>query len=157
VPGRWIVVFVFVVGLVGLVAAPAAAEPTLSLADRWPSAPAGPALSLEYQITERLTRIGNELGRHLDLLSREMFQLRVDGHRRRARIRIGGGDAQVLAIRVDSDIQFHDVNARIHARIDLAFHGRRLRLELPTFEMSPAMFRGDYGVEVRLPLFVHSF
>jgi hypothetical protein len=148
---HWIAVAVL------LGATPAAAEPALSLAERWPTLPDGPALSLQYQITERLTQIGNELGRHLDLLSRDMFQLRVDGHRRSARLRIGGGDARVLAIRVDSDIQFHDVNARIHARIDLAFHGRRLRLELPTFEMSPAMFRGDYGVEVRLPLFVHSF
>jgi hypothetical protein len=140
-----------------LLASPAAAEPTRSLAERWPSVPAGPALSLEYQITERLTQIGNELGRHLDLLSRETFQLRFDGHRRRARIRIGGGDERVLAIRIDSDIQFHDANAHIHARIDLAFHGRRLQLELPTFEMSPAMYRGDYGVELRLPLFVQRF
>jgi hypothetical protein len=140
-----------------LVGSRAAADPPVSLAERWPGLPEGRGLSLQYQITERLTQIGNELGRHLDLLSNEMFQLRVDGHRRRARIRIGGGDTRVLAIRVDSDIQFDDVNARIHARIDLAFHGRKLRLELPTFEMSPAVYRGDYGVEVRLPLFVREF
>src|SRR5690348_7051229 len=72
-------------------AAPAGADPG-SLAERWPSVPVGHALSLEDQITERLTQLGNELGRHLDLLSHDMFQLRVDGHHRRAFVRLGGGN-----------------------------------------------------------------
>jgi hypothetical protein len=137
--------------------APSLADPLVQLADRWPSVPAGHALTLEDQITERLTLLGNELGRHLDLLSHDMFQLRVDGRRRRAHVRLGGGDAQHLAVGLDGDIQFDDANARVNARLDLGFHGHALHLELPTFEMSPAAYRGDYGIELRLPLFVQKF
>jgi hypothetical protein len=135
----------------------AAADPTVLLASRWPSVPQGHGLSLEDQITERLTQLGNELGRHLDLLSHDMFQLTVDGFRRRAHVRIGGGDAQRLSLRLDGDIQFDDINARVATRIDLALHGHTMHLELPTFEMSPANYRGDYGVELRLPLFEQRF
>lgn len=135
----------------------AAADPTVLLGNRWPSVPEGHGLSLEDQLTDRLTQLGNELGRHLDLLSHEMFQLTVDGRRRHAHVRLGAGNVGVLAFRFDGDIQFNDINAHVHARIDLGFHGHSLRLELPAFEMSPTAYRGDYGVEVRLPLFVRKF
>jgi hypothetical protein len=141
-----------------LASAPAAsADPVVLLASGWPSVPEGHGLSLEDQITDRLTQLGNELGRHLDLLSHDMFQLEVDGRRRRAHVRIGGGDAARLALRVDGDIQFDDINAHVHARVDLALRGHALHLELPAFEMSPVSYRGDHGVELRLPLFVQRF
>ncbi|HEU4729596.1 MAG TPA: hypothetical protein VFT22_16975, partial [Kofleriaceae bacterium] len=108
-------------------------------------------------ITERLTQLGNELGRHLDLLSHDMFRLTVDGRRRHAHVRVGGGTSELMELQLDGDIQFDDINAHVHASIDLAFHGHALRLELPEFEMSPAEYRGDYGVELRLPLFVRKF
>jgi hypothetical protein len=136
---------------------PAAADPTVLLASRWPDVPEGHGLSLEDQITERLTVLGNELGRHLDLLSHDMFQLSVDGRRRHAHIRVGGGNDDMLACQFDGDIQFDDIDAHVHARIDLGFHGHALRLELPDFVMSPATYRGDHGVELRLPLFVRKF
>jgi hypothetical protein len=135
----------------------AAAEPVVLLADRWPGVPDGHGLSLEDQITDRLTQLGNELGRHLDLLSHDMFQLTVDGRKRHAHVRVGGGSVGMLAVQVDGDIQFDDINAHVHARIDLGFHGHAMHFELPDFEMSPAEYRGDYGVEVRLPLFVRKF
>ena len=137
--------------------ASASADDAVLLATRWPSVPAGRGLSLEDTITDRLTVLGNELGKHLDLLSGDMFQLTVDCRHRRARVRLGGGDDQHLAFRFAGDIQFDDVNAHIDARIDLAFHGHLLHLELPALEMSPAEYRGDYGVEVKLPLFVRKF
>jgi hypothetical protein len=133
------------------------AEPTEVLAHRWPGIPEARGLSLEDQITDRLTQLGNTLGRHLDLLSHDMFQLSVDGRRRHARVRLGGGNVGLVALRFDGDIQFEDINAHVHARIDLAFHGHSLHLELPDFEMSPTEYRGDYGVELRLPLFVRKF
>jgi len=135
----------------------ATAEPTELLAHRWPSVPEGHGLSLEDQITDRLTQLGNALGRHLDLLSHDMFQLSVDGRHRHAHVRVGAGDLGLLAVRFDGDIQFDDINAHVHARIDLGFHGHALHLELPDFEMSPTEYRGDYGVELRLPLFVRKF
>ena len=139
----------------------AAAEPMAEradlLGDRWPSVPEGHGLSLEDQVADRLTQLGNELGRHLDLLSHDMFQLTVDGRHRHAHLRVGGGNAGGLAFRVDSDIHFEDVNAEVHARIDLGFHGHSVSLELPAFEMSPAEYHGDYGVELKLPLYVRKF
>ena len=149
---RWTVLLV-----VAVVAAPAAADESVLLASRWPSVPDGHGLSLEDQITDRLTQLGNELGRHLDLLSHDMFQLTVDGRHRHAHIRVGGGNPGVLAFRVDGEVQFDDINAHVHARIDLGLHGHSVSLELPAFEMSPAEYRGDYGVEVKLPLFVRKF
>jgi len=146
------------VALAVLVAAPAAsADPTVLLASRWPSVPDGHSLSLEDQITDRLTLLGNELGRHLDLLSHDMFQLKVDGRRRQAHVRIGGGDSESLSVRLDGDIQFDDINAHVCAHVDLALRGHALHLELPEFEMSPVAYRGDYGVELRVPLFVQRF
>lgn len=138
-------------------APPASADPAVLLASRWPGVPDGHALSLEDQITDRLTQLGNELGRHLDLLSHDMFQLEVDGRHRRAHVRIGGGDSALLSLRLDGDIQFDDINAHVRARVDLALRGHALSLELPAFEMAPVSYRGDYGVEVRLPLFVQRF
>ena len=143
--------------MVAAATAPAAADDDVLLASRWPSVPAGRGLSLEDQITERLTQLGNELGHHLDLLSHDTFQLTVDCRRRRARVRLGAGDGSMLAFEFAGDIQFDSTNARVDARIDLHFRGHLLHLELPTFEMSPAEYRGDYGVELRLPLFVRKF
>jgi hypothetical protein len=137
--------------------APAAAEPTMLLASRWPTVPAGRGLSLEDQITDHLTQLGNDLGRHLDLLSHDMFQLRVDGRRRQAHVRIGGGNDELIALRLDGDLQFDDANCHVRARVDLALHGHAVSLELPAFEMSPVSYRGRDGVELRLPLFVQRF
>jgi hypothetical protein len=134
-----------------------AAESALPLSLRWPSVPADHSLSLEYQLTDRLTQLGNVLGQHLELLSHDMFVFTVDGHRRTAHVRIGGGDARVLELQVEGDLQFEDANAHVCAHVDLAFHGHALHLELPDFEMAPAAYRGDYGVELRLPLFRRSF
>jgi hypothetical protein len=142
----------------GIAFAPAAsADSAVLLASRWPGVPEGHALSLEDQITDRLTEIGNALGHHLDLLSHDTFQLRVDARRRRAHLRIGGGDSGGLALRLDGDIQFEDLNAHVCARLDVALRGHALRLELPAFEMSPVSYRGDHGVELRVPLFVQQF
>jgi hypothetical protein len=142
----------------GLVSAPAAsADTTVMLASRWPSVPDGHALSLEDQITDRLTQLGNALGQHLDLLSHDMFQLRVDARQRRAHLRIGGGDSERLALRLDGDIQFDDLNAHVCARLDVALRGHAVSFELPAFEMSPVSYRGDHGVELRVPLIVQRF
>jgi len=134
---------------------PAAAEP-IALIDLWPAVPGGRAQSLEDQVTDRLTELGNVLGRHLSVLSHSALQLTVDCRLRRAHLRLGAGDDTTLAVRLDGDVQFEDLNARVHARLDLGFHGHALHVELPDFEMSPATYRG-YGIELTLPLFARSF
>lgn len=137
-------------------AAPADAESMVMLATRWPDVP-GHDPTLEDQITEHLTRFGNAIGKHLDLLSHDMVRLTVDCRHRRANLRIGGGDLEQLALRIDSDIQFDDATALVHSRIELALNGHALRVELPAFELSAASYRGDRGVQLRLPLFVRQF
>lgn len=137
------------------------ADPRMSepapLAHRWPGVPRSRALSLEDQLTDRLTMIGNALGQHLDLLSHDMFQLRVDARARRARIRMGGGDPATFSLRVDGDIQVDDLNARVHARLALGVRGHELAIELPRFDVCPSAVRGDRGVEIKLPLFERAF
>ena len=132
-------------------------EPEMSADQRWPGCPKGHGLSLEDQITERITQLGNLLGKHLDLLSDDMFQLNVDARRRHARFSLGGGEGQGLIVRLDGDIQLDDITAHVRTRVDLGYQGHLLRLELPDVEVAPAEYRGDYGVEVRLPVFAVSF
>ena len=131
---------------------------TSALYDRlWPQAPQGGRLTLSQQLTDYFTELGNTLGAHVDVLSKDMIGMRFDGRRRRAFVRVGMGDAQYLTLRIASDVQFTQGLARINTRVDLVVGGRQLHLELPEVEMLPTEYRGDRGVQVRLPLFKRSF
>ncbi len=72
-------------------------------------------------------------------------------------MRCGGGDGQHLTFRLSSDVHFTEGRARIATRLDLAIAGRALQLDLPELEMAPAEYRGERGVELRLPLFRRSW
>ncbi|HEX4423286.1 MAG TPA: hypothetical protein VH165_35495 [Kofleriaceae bacterium] len=137
--------------------APARADQLVLLASQWPSVPEGHELSLEDQVTERINQVGNQLGEHLDLLSHDMVQLHIDARHRRAHVHVECGSSELLGVGLDSDIQFDDENAFVHARLDLGFHGHSLEVALPAVEMSPVAYRGDYGVEIKLPLFIRQF
>jgi hypothetical protein len=139
--------------------APHAAGLPELVARRWPSLPQGHHLTLSEQITDRLTEMGNLLGDHLDLLSQEMFQLRVDGRNRRAHVRFGGGgdDSDLFTFQIDGDIQFYNLNARVDAYIDLGFRSHRLRLALPAFHVQATEYQGDYGVQLEIPVFEQRF
>jgi hypothetical protein len=123
----------------------------------WPRVPDGQRLTLSQQIADQLTLLGNTLGYHLDLLSKETLSLRFDGRRRRAYVRLGAGDAQYLTFRLASDVHFTQGLARVTTRVDLGIAGRALHLELPDVEMTPTEYHGERGVVVRLPLFRRSF
>ena len=141
-----------------LVATPAAAEDEKSLYDRlWPKAPDAPRLSLSQQVQDQISEICNQIGGHLDVLTSDMMTVGVDVRKRRAWVRVGGGDEQYLTFRLASDVLFTDGLARVNTRIDLAFRGRKLQLELPEMEMVPASYHGERGVEVRLPLLRRRF
>ena len=135
---------------------PAGAEDDLY--DRlWPRVPEGRHLKLSEQITNQLTELGNFMGAHVGALSHDVVALRFDGRQRRASFRFGGGDARYLEFRLASDVQFEGGKAHISTRIDFAIAGTRMQLELPAMEMVPATYRGERGVEVRMPLFRRSF
>ena len=125
----------------------------------WPTVQNGPRLKLSEQITDELTELGNLLGAHLDVLSSDMLGVRFDGRRRLARVRLGGADRgeRLLTLRFAGDVHFTAGVARIQARLDLGVAGHVMQLELPDVEMAPASYRGERGVEVRLPLFRRSW
>jgi hypothetical protein len=140
-----------------LASAPARAEDK-DLYDRlWPRTPDSQRRTMSQQITDQLTELGNTLGYHIDVLSRESVAFHVDGRRRRAFVAIGGGDERFLTLRLASDIHFTEGLARVNTRVDLSFRGRTLELELPEMEMVPSSYRGERGVEIRLPLFRRRF
>ena len=123
----------------------------------WPEMPNSTRLTLSQQITDQLTELGNTIGGHMNVLSNEMLSMTFDGRRRRAFVRLGGGDSRYLEFKLASDVQFAEGKAKINTRIDLAIAGHAMELELPEMEMVPASYRGERGVEVRLPLFKRSF
>lgn len=142
---------------VAAMSSPAAAEEASLYERLWPRVPDGRHLTLSQQLTDQLTLLGNTLGHHLDVLSNDMLSLRFDGRRRRAYVRLGGGDAQYLTFRLASDVHFTEGLARVRLRVDLAIAGRALRLRLPDVEMTPTEYQGERGVVVRLPLFRRNF
>ena len=130
----------------------------VSLADRmWPRVPADHSLSLEQQIEDRITEIGNELGTHLDVLSHDMVGLEVDGRGQRARLRVGGGDVHYLTFKMNSTWHFADGKARVATHLELGIAGRELHLELPDVEMVPQSYGNERYVELRLPLWERRF
>jgi hypothetical protein len=144
--------------LVLVVASSSTASAEGDLYDRlWPRVPQGNQLKLSDQITDQLTELGNFMGQHVNALSADVFAMSFDGRRRRAFVRIGGGDARFLELKLASDVHFGDGKAQINARIDLTIAGNKMQFELPEMEMVPASYRGERGVEVRLPLFRRNF
>jgi hypothetical protein len=144
--------------LLALVLATQPASADSELYDRlWPRVPQGRHLKLSDQITDQLTELGNFMGEHMNALSHDVLALSFDGRRRRAFVRVGGGDARFLEFKFASDVYFYDGKAQINARIDLTVAGTRMQLELPEMEMVPASYRGERGVEVRVPLFKRNF
>ncbi len=143
-----------------LLASGAHADDEVSLYDRlWPELPGGARLTLSQQITDELTELGNTLGHHMGALSNEMVAVRFDGRRRRAKVRLGlaNDGERFLVFRLDGDVHFTHGVARVTAKLDVGIAGRVVHLELPDFEMVPTSYRGDRGVEIRLPLFKRSF
>ena len=53
----------------------------------------------------------------------------------------------------DTVAYFTQGKARVQGRIDLGIGSHEFHLELPDVDMVPASYRGERGVEVRLPLF----
>ncbi|MBX3161036.1 MAG: hypothetical protein KF773_34065 [Deltaproteobacteria bacterium] len=139
----------------------ARADDVPRLYDRlWPRMPLTPyGRDFGEQLEDQLTALGNQLGQHVSLLSKDMLIVRVDGRRRRASIRLGttADRERNLTFRIENDIDFTEGFARVNTRIDLGIKHHVFRLELPDWEMAPVEYRGDYGVELRLPLLRRTF
>jgi len=123
----------------------------------WPSVPTSRQLSLELQLTDSLTDLGNLLGYHLDLLSNDMFALRFDGRHRRARFKFGVIDSDFVTFKFDSVVHFSDGMAKIEAHFDVGIAGHVVHVDMPDMEMLPAEYHGERGVELRVPVFQRYF
>ncbi|MBA3455008.1 MAG: hypothetical protein H0T42_18105 [Deltaproteobacteria bacterium] len=125
----------------------------------WPETPNSTRLTLSQQITDQLTVLGNTVGHHVNTLSNDAIALGFDGRRRRAKVRLGLDDRhdRYLTFKLAGDVHFTHGVARVAARIDIGIAGHVLHLELPDVEMAPVAYRGERGVEIRVPLFKRSF
>ena len=125
----------------------------------WPEMPNSTRLTLSQQITDQLTELGNSVGHHVNMLSNDAIALGFDGRRRRAKVRLGLEDTpdRYLTFRLAGDVHFTQGVARVAARLDIGVAGYVLHLELPDIEMAPASYRGERGVEIRVPLWKRSF
>ena len=116
-----------------------------------------PTLSLSKRVTKNLTLMGDELGQHLSALSFELVDMRFDLEKRTARLKLGVGEGDHLAFRLDGDIFFRSGYARIKARVDLRIIGQEISFELPEFDMVPRTVSGRRAVELRVPLLERRF
>ena len=124
----------------------------------WPQAPISKRLTISQEIADAFTELGNSVNQHMGELSDGRFGITFDGRRRRAFVRIDATTTdRYLVFHFSSDVHFTQGVARINAKLSLGIAGRVLEVELPDFEMAPAEYRGERGVEIRLPLFKRTF
>jgi len=132
-----------------------ATDPALEVAlgERWHDVPNRPRLKLSVQITDELTELGNLIGTSMNELSDDMVGLKFDGRRRRAKLRLGTGEGEFLRFRVDTNWHFTQGRARVVAKVQLGIGSHQLDFELPDMDVVPASYRGERGVEIRIPFF----
>jgi hypothetical protein len=138
-------------------ATPAFADEAAPMEHIWPTLPTYRGLSLEDQIVDHLSEIGNVLGNRLDMLSHDMIGLHVDGRGQRARLRVGTGTGHYLTLRFDSDWHFADGRARVNARVKLGLYGHVVDFKLPAMDVSTDSYHGESMVQVNVPLLERHF
>jgi hypothetical protein len=124
---------------------------------RWPELPADPNLSLEDQITDHLSELGNMIGGHMNLLSDHLLAVSVDGRHNRAHLLLGGGNAHYLTFKVDSDWLFSDGKAHVKARLELGVAGHQVELRLPDMDVIPDNYHGQDLVQVNVSVLERRF
>jgi hypothetical protein len=141
-----------------------ALSPSLARADdiglytrMWPAVPTAKQLTVAQQLTNAMTELGNQLGYHLDMLSNDRLALRFDGRSRKARVKFGMIDSDYATFTFDSIVHFTDGMAKITARLDLGIGTHVMHIELPDIEMLPTEYRGERGVELRVPIYRRYF
>lgn len=148
------------VGAVSLVETAHADTTDAALYERlWPETPVSGGLTLEERITDHLTELGNTVGSTIGTLSYGNIGMKFDGRRRKAHMRVGTSavDEKYLVFNVEADMHFTNGVGQVAARLELGIAGHTIAFELPDFEMAPTEYRGDRGVEIRVPLFKRAF
>ena len=110
------------------------------------------------KMVDKVVAMTNQfLDQHVDLLTYDLLHVRVDAEHRAAKIAVGGGDKRVVKLRVAGDVEVVDGTARIHSRLAFGIGGKQIDLRLPNVDVAATSYRGERGVEVRLPLVRRSF
>jgi hypothetical protein len=124
----------------------------------WPQSPINQRLTMSQEIADAFTELGQSINQHVGELSEGRFALTFDGRRRRAFVRIDATTSdRYLVFHLASDVHFTQGVARVTAKLSFGVAGHVVDLELPDFEMAPAEYRGDRGVEIRLPILKRYF
>jgi hypothetical protein len=122
-----------------------------------PVPPPPPASDLGKRVVEKVVDATNGFFEHnIDRLSHDLLVVRVDANEQRAKIGLGGGIGG-YRLRLASNVQVVDGTARIAPRLAVAVAGRSIDLTLPTVDVAATSYRGERGVEVRLPLVRRTF
>ena len=110
------------------------------------------------KMVDKVVAMTNQfLDQHVDLLTYDLLHVRVDAEHRAAKIAVGGGDKRLVKLRVAGDVEVVDGTARIHSRLAFGIGGKQIDLRLPNVDVAATSYRGERGVEVRLPLVRRSF
>ena len=118
---------------------------------------AWPQVTRADTVAERLVELGNKFfDQHVDTLSHDLLTVRIDGKQQRAQIAVGG-DSKHVGLRVASNVQISDGTAHISSRLAVAIGGKRMTVRLPNVDVAPTSYRGERGVELRLPLLRKTF
>lgn len=113
-------------------------------------------LSYGEMIAQGFTAFGDELGTHMKALSGDLIRFKLDGHGRRAFLRVGHRGRQ-SGLELDSNVHFRHGVARVDARLALKVDGRLLSIKLPDFELATQSLGGERFLEIRLPLVEGTF
>jgi hypothetical protein len=125
---------------------------------RWPELPEQQEVELGKVVAERLVDAGNRFfASHVDLLSHDILKVRIDGERKAAKVGVGAGYRSFLALRVAGDVEVVDGTARISSRLAVALAGKQLSVRLPAVDVAATEYKGERGVELRLPLVRRQF
>src|SRR3954451_19848946 len=108
-------------------------------------------------ILDKVVDATNDFFAHdVERLTHEMLVIRVDPDQRSAKIGVNAGLAG-YGFRLASNVTVVDGTARIAPRLALSVGSRSVDLQLPTVDVAATSYRGERGVEVRLPLLRRSF
>jgi hypothetical protein len=112
----------------------------------------GPRLKLSAKVKANFNDYSNDAAFQLNELTMGLLDMRFDLQSKRARLNLGGGDPEVLRLRVDSNVLIGKGRARIQARLDLAIAGHRWAVEVPEFDLDTESVAGERAVMLSLPL-----
>lgn len=148
-PGRVHLTTASALLLLALAVRPAAADELVDLVRPTPGT------STKAHIERRLQLGADVLAIGIGGLSLGLVELRSDVAGRRARLGVGGGDASVLRLRLDSNVIMIGDRAEVRSRIDFAINGHRFDLELPDLTIVPIGLDG--GSQIQIPIIQQRF